>query len=173
MIKKRILIIYIIGSILTSITLFVSTNEASPGSYYFSGVIFNLCTLVVFNTLFFYILHKIKLEDILKMSPLKILAISSISLVIPVIIEELGCKYFYNTVFVDSIDTNGNFSHKRVLWFEPLFIYFYAYICIFVISIIKKILRNNKQEKSGTGICHAMQGKESKTCPYDSLRKKL
>ena len=26
-----------------------------------------------------------------------------------------------------------------------------------------------KQEKSGTGICHVMQGKESKTCPYDSL----
>ena len=26
-----------------------------------------------------------------------------------------------------------------------------------------------KQEKSGTGICHVMQGKESKTCPSDSL----
>ena len=25
-----------------------------------------------------------------------------------------------------------------------------------------------KQEKNGTGICHVMQGKESKTCPYDS-----
>ena len=24
-----------------------------------------------------------------------------------------------------------------------------------------------KREKSGTGICHVMQGKESKTCPYD------
>ena len=24
-----------------------------------------------------------------------------------------------------------------------------------------------KQEKSGTGICHVMQGKESKTCPCD------
>ena len=27
-----------------------------------------------------------------------------------------------------------------------------------------------KQEKSGTGICHVMQGKESKTCPSDSPR---
>ena len=26
-----------------------------------------------------------------------------------------------------------------------------------------------KREKSGTGICHVMQGKESKTCPYDSF----
>ena len=25
-----------------------------------------------------------------------------------------------------------------------------------------------KREKSGTGICHVMQGKESKTCPSDS-----
>ena len=25
-----------------------------------------------------------------------------------------------------------------------------------------------KREESGTGICHVMQGKESKTCPYDS-----
>ena len=25
-----------------------------------------------------------------------------------------------------------------------------------------------KREKSGTGICHVMQGKESKTCPPDS-----
>ena len=24
-----------------------------------------------------------------------------------------------------------------------------------------------KREESGTGICHVMQGKESKTCPYD------
>ena len=24
-----------------------------------------------------------------------------------------------------------------------------------------------KREKSGTGICHVMQGKESKTCPCD------
>ncbi len=27
-----------------------------------------------------------------------------------------------------------------------------------------------KREKSGTGICHVMQGKESKTCPSDSER---
>ena len=27
-----------------------------------------------------------------------------------------------------------------------------------------------KQEKNGTGICHVMQGKESKTCPSDSLQ---
>ena len=25
-----------------------------------------------------------------------------------------------------------------------------------------------KREKNGTGICHVMQGKESKTCPSDS-----
>ena len=25
-----------------------------------------------------------------------------------------------------------------------------------------------KREKSGTGICHVMQGQESKTCSYDS-----
>ena len=29
-----------------------------------------------------------------------------------------------------------------------------------------------KREESGTGICHVMQGKESKTCPYDSHRSK-
>ena len=29
-----------------------------------------------------------------------------------------------------------------------------------------------KREKSGTGICHVMQGKESKTCPYDSSSKR-
>ena len=28
-----------------------------------------------------------------------------------------------------------------------------------------------KREKSGTGICHVMQGKESKNCPYDSYAK--
>ena len=26
-----------------------------------------------------------------------------------------------------------------------------------------------KREKSGTGICHVIQGKESKTCPSDSF----
>ena len=30
-----------------------------------------------------------------------------------------------------------------------------------------------KREESGTGICHVMQGKESKTCPYDSLKTKI
>ena len=30
---------------------------------------------------------------------------------------------------------------------------------------------NIVRKKSKTGICHVMQGKESKTCPYDSLDK--
>ena len=30
-----------------------------------------------------------------------------------------------------------------------------------------------KREKSGTGICHVMQGKESKTCPYYSVLRNL
>ena len=35
-------------------------------------------------------------------------------------------------------------------------------------NVNKHSMLRQKQEKSGTGICHVMQGKESKTCPCDS-----
>ena len=35
-------------------------------------------------------------------------------------------------------------------------------------NVNKHSMPRQKREKSGTGICHVMQGKESKTCPYDS-----
>jgi len=42
-------------------------------------------------------------------------------------------------------------------------------ICIFALyNVNKHSMLRQKQEKSGTGICHVMQGQESKTCPYDS-----
>ena len=34
-------------------------------------------------------------------------------------------------------------------------------------NVNKHSMPRQKREKSGTGICHVMQGKESKTCPYD------
>ena len=34
-------------------------------------------------------------------------------------------------------------------------------------NVNKHSMLRQKQEKSGTGICHVMQGKESKTCPCD------
>ena len=41
--------------------------------------------------------------------------------------------------------------------------------CIFALyNVNKHSMPRQKREKSGTGICHVMQGKESKTCPYDS-----
>ena len=36
-------------------------------------------------------------------------------------------------------------------------------------NVNKHSMPRQKREKSGTGICHVMQGKESKTCPCDSL----
>ena len=41
--------------------------------------------------------------------------------------------------------------------------------CIFALyNVNKHSMLRQKREKNGTGICHVMQGKESKTCPYDS-----
>jgi hypothetical protein len=37
-------------------------------------------------------------------------------------------------------------------------------------NVNKHSMPRQKREKSGTGICYVMQGKESKTCPYDSLQ---
>ena len=36
-------------------------------------------------------------------------------------------------------------------------------------NVNKHSMLRQKREKNGTGICHVMQGKESKTCPSDSL----
>ena len=45
-------------------------------------------------------------------------------------------------------------------------------ICIFALyNVNKHSMLRQKREKSGTGICHVMQGKESKACPSDSLVK--
>ena len=35
-------------------------------------------------------------------------------------------------------------------------------------NVNKHSMPRQKREKNGTGICHVMQGKESKTCPSDS-----
>ena len=142
--KKRLLLIYIIGSILATIALFMSTNGALLGSYFFLGVIYSLCTLVIFNTFFFYLLHKMEFEDILKMSLLRVAAISFVTLVIPAIIEKLLCNYFYNYIFVDTTSTNYNI-HERVLWFEPLCIHFYVYFCIFILLVAKRIINKKKK----------------------------
>ena len=43
--------------------------------------------------------------------------------------------------------------------------------CIFALyNVNKHSMLRQKREKNGTGICHVMQGKESKTCPSDSPR---
>ena len=34
-------------------------------------------------------------------------------------------------------------------------------------NVNKHSMLRQKREKNGTGICHVMQGKESKTCPCD------
>ncbi len=40
-------------------------------------------------------------------------------------------------------------------------------LCIFALyNVNKHSMLRQKREKSGTGICHVMQGKESKTVPY-------
>ena len=41
---------------------------------------------------------------------------------------------------------------------------------MYIFALYKKnkhSMLRQKREKNGTGICHVMQGKESKTCPYD------
>ena len=40
-------------------------------------------------------------------------------------------------------------------------------------NVNKHSMLRQKREKNGTGICHVMQGKESKTCPYDSGNTKI
>ncbi len=44
-------------------------------------------------------------------------------------------------------------------------------------NVNKHSMPRQKREKSGTGICHVMQGKESKTCPpiplMDIIKKKF
>ena len=41
--------------------------------------------------------------------------------------------------------------------------------CIFALyNVNKHSMLRQKREKNGTGICHVMQGKESKTSHYDS-----
>ena len=40
-------------------------------------------------------------------------------------------------------------------------------------NVNKHSMLRQKREKSGTGICHVMQGKESKTCPSDSWKTEI
>ena len=134
--KRRLLIIYVIGSVLTSIALLISTKGAFRGSYYFFGLFFNMCTLVVFNTLFFFILHKLKYLDVLKTNIINILAICSVTLLFPALIDYFACSYFYNSIFVDSVNNDNVFSHERVLWLSPLYIHFYIYLLVFIIFIV-------------------------------------
>ena len=40
-------------------------------------------------------------------------------------------------------------------------------------NVNKHSMLRQKQEKNGTGICHVMQGQESKTCPADLKKDNL
>lgn len=135
--KKRLFLIYIIGSILITIALLIYLNGDFSGNYFYLSVIFYLCTLVPFNTFFFYLIHKKRLNNIIKMHLLTIIIISSITLVLPFIIEEVGFVYFYDYLFVDSVESKG-ISHERIFLFEPLCIHFYCYICAFIIIVLRK-----------------------------------
>ncbi len=137
--KKKLIYIYIIGGILSSIALLVFFDDDLLGNYYYLSVTFYLCTLVPFNTLFFYLIHKIGLDNIIKMRITNITIISSITLVLPFIIERVGCKYFYEYLFIDSIESKG-VSHERIFLFEPLCIHLYCFICVFIMIWLKKIL---------------------------------
>lgn len=135
--KKRLSFIYIIGSLLTAIALLINLNGDLLGNFFFLGVMFYLCTLVPFNTFFFYFMHKKGLNNIIKMPLSTIIIISSITLVLPFIIEKVGCVYFYEYLFVDSIESKGG-SHERSVLFEPLCIHLYCFMCVFIMIVLRK-----------------------------------
>ena len=139
--KEKLFSVYIIGSILTSIALLVVSRDDLSGNYYFMSVMFYLCTLVPGNVLFFYLIHKIGLYNIIELRPSKIIAVSSITLVLPFIIEEVGRIFFYDYLFVESIGNKGG-THDRVLWFEPLCIHFYCFIFVFVVIALRKVRKS-------------------------------
>ena len=118
--KEKLFSVYIIGSILTSIALLVVSRDDLSGNYYFMSVMFYLCTLVPCNVLFFYLIHKIGLYNIIKMRPSKIIAVSSITLVLPFIIEEVGRIYFYDYLNQRIPIFSGKMA---LLMFELMFVY--------------------------------------------------
>lgn len=136
--KKRLSFIYIIGSILTTIALLTNLNGDLLRNYLFLSVIFYLCTLVPFNTFFFYLIHKKGLSNIIEMPLTTIIIICSITLVLPFIIENVGYVYFYEYMFVDSIESKWC-SHERSLLFEPLCIHLYCFICVFILIVLRKV----------------------------------
>ena len=79
--------------------------------------------------------------------------------------------------FSDSSDSKNrkNFSYvwtliSGTLWFIffPDYLEVKRYMYIFALyNVNKHSMPRQKREKSGTGICHVMQGQKSKTCPCD------
>ena len=128
---KRLFIIYIIGCFLIPVMLVVSTFGIRRGDYFLFGSAVGFCTLAPFNALFFYLLHKIRIVDILKMSIQEIFFICSIALIVPSVINALGCNFFHNYVFLYNTKQNEIILHERVWWFDPIALHLYAYIIIF------------------------------------------
>ena len=78
--RKKLINIYLIGCVLFSVSLLIYSDGYVMGSYFLFGYIISICTIILFNTFFFYLLHKLKLLDLQKISYNGILLLNVVSL---------------------------------------------------------------------------------------------
>lgn len=143
---KKIITVFFVGCVLDLFALFVYTNGAEKGSYFFLGYLFSLCTLVVFNTFFFYLLHVFRLIDLSKISIPTISIISFITIIIPSLVHTFLCKYYYDFTFDISIYPDGTLYNKHVIWSNPLVLHLYNYLIIVVYYFTRKIYKRYHNE---------------------------
>lgn len=137
--RKKLINIYLIGCVLFSVSLLFYSDGYVMGSYFLFGYIISICTIILFNTIFFYLLHKLKLLNLQKISYNGILLLSIVTLIIPSLIYTLLCKYCYEYVFVDDVCSSGVIRHSRIIWLNPLCIHMYCYLLVIILFICIKL----------------------------------
>ena len=107
-----------IGGGVNALALGFFTHGVQTGNFYLLGNIIGLFTIVPFNTLFVYIMHKCGIINMYIIGIGKIIILCVCCLSIPAFLHFVGCTYFYDYVFVDSLSPNGTFTHKHIFWFN-------------------------------------------------------
>ena len=139
--KRKLYKIFTISVFIELLALATTSRGAKQGDFIVFTFIVSLFSIVIFNTLFFLLLHKTKLANVLSMNQYVIFIICIFCLLFPKITKAILFHFFYNYTYEDIITYNGIYIHQHRFWTDSLALHAYSYIVVLLYFLLKKTRR--------------------------------
>lgn len=95
--KRKLYIIFAISVFIEFLALAITSRGAKQGDFIIYTFVVSLFSIVLFNTLFFLLLHKTKLANVLSMNLYMIFIICIFCLLFPIIAKAILSHFFIIT----------------------------------------------------------------------------